>query len=185
MGTIITGFLAFVSLGLLFVSGGLCLNTAVRVRGIPEYDKNTDLQQAHKWSTIGGVAAIVAGALLLIGTIILFVYTAGLATGSLFFYGLMFLSLAGVIVAGAMAAIAANYIKKSGVSNNIGSYTTSLIAAILAFVGAAIIIVIVLVRIFYKPKEAGTGRYSSSSNTDDIDRQIEKLEAAGLDVDDD
>jgi len=183
MGTIITALLAFVSLGLLFVSGGLCLNTAVRVRGISGYDQNEDLQQAHKWATIGGVVAIVAGALLLIGTIILMVWSLGSLTGNYFFYGLMFLSLAGVIVAGVMAAISANYIKKSGVTDNIGSYTTSLIAAILAFVGGAIIIVIVLVRIFYKPKEAGTGSYSSSS-TNDIDRQIEKLEAAGFDDDD-
>ncbi len=153
--SIITGGLSVLSVIILAVSAGFLLNAAVRITGIKEKDYTTDpdLKLAHRYASWGGGVGIITAILIVIGTILLFYFGGALLGGGKFFvYGILFLSLAGVIATGILAALTAYYINKADVKDNNLSYQQSIIAAVLAIVGFFFILTITLVRIFEKPK---------------------------------
>lgn len=138
------------------IASGFLTDASRRITNIPEYESdNSDLKTAHKFSEIGAIVGWITLSLMLIGAILLFVFASEILVGfsSYFIYGFLALSLLGTIVVGILAVLTAVYINRAKVENNEGSYKNSIIASVLAIVVFVLVITVLLIKVFYKPKK--------------------------------
>ena len=175
-------------LGLTFtafvISCGFITDSSRKIGNLPEKETNKDLQNAHKNSIISAVVGWITVAMLLIALGI-FIYLSVIfseeeyATGTgggfsnMFINGALFLSLAGIITTGIFSILTANDIKKSEVTDNNNSYRNAIIAAVISVITFVAIIIVFIIKLFYKPKPKGEKE----------DVEIEKLENELGDVD--
>lgn len=154
-------------LGLTFtafvIAAGFCTDSSRRIGNLPEKETNKDLQNAHHYSIIASVVSWITVAMLLIALGI-FIYLSVIfseeeyATGTgggfsnMFINGALFLSLAGIITTGIFSILTANDIKKSEVKNNNNSYRNAIIAAVISVITFVAVIIIFIIKLFYKPK---------------------------------
>lgn len=146
MGLFINLLFLAISFITLAVAGGFSTNGAVRVTGIPAWDKNPDLYTAHKYLSISATVCWVTVAVIIVGAIVYAIFGAEtvelgtLGWADYVVYGLLFLSLAATIGVGILSAIAAQKIAASGVTENNSSRRQAIIAAVLAIVASVAII---------------------------------------------
>jgi membrane-bound ClpP family serine protease len=155
MGIFINIVFLVVSVIALAISAGFCANSAVRLQGADGYNTNSDIGTAHKWLSWGAVAGWIGVAIIILCIILYLIFGSETveATGNLFIYGMLFLSLAATIVVGVFSAMGAYYINKANVQNNNGAYKTSIIAAVLGIVAFTFILITFLIKMFYHPKK--------------------------------
>jgi cell division protein FtsX len=138
------------------ISAGFITDSSRRITTIPEYESNnSDLNTAHKYSTIAAIAAWISISLMVIAAILLFVFASEVLIGfsSYFIYGFLGLSLLGTFIVGILSILTAVYINKAKVENNEGAYKSAIIAAVLATVVFVLVITVLLIKVFYKPKK--------------------------------
>ncbi len=155
MGVIINIIFFGISFITLAVAGGFATNSAVRFKGIPNWESNDDLKTAHKYLTIAAVVTwITVAVILLLGILyVVFVGSETMGTGmGIVIYGLMFLALGATIAVGILSAIAAQKISDSKVTKDNNARRQAIIAAVLALVSAAGLIIGLIV-MFFKPKK--------------------------------
>ena len=149
----------------LAVSSGFIVNSAIRVAGLPEYSSNNFLKSAHRYLVIASVVGWLTVFFLLVATGLAIFFApeeteAGAVTGvssSHYIVDiLLVITLLATAAVGILAAIAANEIHKSGVSNNNLSYRNTIIAAVLSIVVAVFIIAALIFTLTYKPKKKVT-----------------------------
>jgi MFS family permease len=125
---------AFVALA---VAGGFATNAAVRVTGITGWDKDKNLDSAHKYLSIAAVVTWITVAVILVLGIVYIIFfmeeTLGLFT-NLVIYAFLFLSLAATAIVGVLSAIAAQKIADSKTTSNNSGRTQAIVAAVLAIV---------------------------------------------------
>jgi hypothetical protein len=162
MSFIINIILLILSVIVLGVSGGFATNSAVRLTGVTGYDDNEDLKNGHKYLSIAAIICWITVALLIILTVLFIVFTpeeaeAGAVTGlsfkDYFVYGLLFITLATVLVIGILSAIGSNYIRISGVEDNNLAYRQAIIATVLSIICFTILLIGLILKFTYKPKK--------------------------------
>ena len=147
--------LAFVDL---IIASGYISNSTRLITDIPSYSSNAKLTSAHHYGTIASVIGwLTVVALLIIGGLYLFfgLETAEF-TGSIFVYGILFITLIAIIAVGVLAAIAAGDIGSAKVTDNKGSYRGMIIGAILGIVGFVLVLTVLILKFTYKPKNKTT-----------------------------
>lgn len=152
------------------ISAGFLTDASRRITTIPEYESdNSDLNTAHKYSEIGAILAWITVSLMIIVAVLLFVFASEILVGfsSYFIYGFLALSLLGTIIVGILAVLTAVYINRAKVENNEGAYKNSIIASVLAIVVFVLVITVLLIKVFYKPKK----------KEESIDKEITTLKA--------
>ena len=139
----------------LAIAGYFATAAAVKVTKIDNWDNNDKLRSAHRNLTWAAVITWITIALILVGAILYFIYGLETAaeTGKYVAWGLLALSLIAVIFVGILSAIAASDINTSGVSDKKSADRDAVIAAILGIVGSVLIITVLLISVFYKPKK--------------------------------
>ena len=154
-----------VSFIVLAISSGFIVNSAIRVAGLPEYSSNDFLKSAHRYLTIAAVVGWLTVFFLLVATGLAIFFSpeeteagavTGVSTSHYIVDIFLVITLLATAAVGILAAIAANDIHKSGVSNNNLSYRNSIIAAVLAIVVAVFIIAALIFTLTYKPKKKVT-----------------------------
>ena len=155
------------------IAGGFITNASQRITDIPNAGSNPKLNSAHKWSAIAAVIVWITVALLVIGFILVIIFSpeeaeAGTAEEGLtveasskssfsflniVIYGLLFLILAGVITVGILSAITANDIRTSGVPDNNNSEKQAIIGASISIVVFVFVLIALIVQFTYKPKK--------------------------------
>ena len=149
----------------LSVSSGFITNTAIRLKGLPEYSSNNFLQSAHKYATIAAVVGWLTVFFLLVATGLAIFFApeeteAGAVTGvspSHYIVDiLLVLTLLAVGAVGILSAITASDVNKSKISNNNLTYRNSIIAAVLAIIVFVFILTALIFTLTYKPKKKVT-----------------------------
>jgi hypothetical protein len=155
MGIMISAiFLGIAFLGFA-ISAGFLTHSTVQITKIPGYSSNTDLASAHRYGTIGSIVAWITIAFMVIGFILLLIFGAEVLVGfgTEILYFLLFISLLGVITTGILAALVASDINKAKVSDNMGSYRSAIISAVIAIPVFVFLLIAIGVKLFYKPKK--------------------------------
>lgn len=172
---IIAPILLIISFITFAISGGFITDASRKITTIPEYESNnSDLNAAHKYSEIAAIVCWITVSLMVIGAILLFVFASEILVGfsSYFIYGFLGLSLLGVIIVGILSILTAININRAKVTNNEGSYKNAVIAAVLSIVVFVLVITVLLIKIFYKPKK----------KEEPIDKEISTLKAELTDL---
>jgi len=161
MGLVINIILLGIAFITFAIAGGFLTSSATRITDIPEYQaQNPDLVAAHRWASIGAIVTWITIALMLIGIILYIVFALETAafTSKFFIYALLFLSLIGTIVVGILAALTANDINKSNVTNNNLSYRQAIIAAVLGIVVFVLLVILLILTFVHKKKIDGKAK---------------------------
>ena len=154
-----------VSFIVLAISSGFIVNAAIRVAGLPEYSTNNSLKNAHRYLVIASVVGWLTVFFLLVATGLAIFFApeeteagavTGVSTSHYIVDILLVITLLATGAVGVLAAIAANDIHKSNVSNNNLSYRNAIISAVLAIVVAVFIIAALIFTLTYKPKKKVT-----------------------------
>ena len=151
--------IAFLTLS---IASGFSTNAAIRVAGLSEYSSNDFLKSAHRYLVIASVVGWLTVFFLLVATGLAIFFSpeeteagavTGVSTSHYIVDIFLVITLLATVAVGILAAIAANDIHKSGVSNNNLSYRNSIVAAVLAIVVAVFIIAALIFTLTYKPKK--------------------------------
>ena len=149
MGLIINVFLFIGTFILLIVAAGFATDGARRI----ESENDSDLESAHKWLTWTAVISWISVALIILGGILYAYWGLGniVKTGNWVIYIMLFLSMVLVILIGIFSAIAASKMNNTEADNK-GAYHQAIVAAVLGIVGFILILTLLLITFFYKPK---------------------------------
>lgn len=148
--------LLFISFVAFAISSGFITDSSRRIGNLPEKSTNEDLQAAHKYSIWASIVGWISVALLVVAGILIVIYSAEIyesGFASWLVTGLLFFTLAGSAIVGVLAAITANDIEKSGVSQNNNSRRQAIIAAVLAIITFVAVLIAFFIKMFYKPKD--------------------------------
>jgi len=149
----LNAFLFFGAFIVLAIAGGYSTSAAVKL----QKSSDPDLRYSHtllSWSAV--ICWISIAAILVGGGLYLFFFSETVEeTGSWIVDGFLFLTLVLVASVGILAAIAATKINSTQADNN-GAYRQTIIAAILGIVGFVMVLIIIGIKFFYKPKNGET-----------------------------
>jgi len=163
MGLVVNIILFGLSFITLAISGGFSTNAAVRITKIPNYKDNKKLESAHRNLSIAAVITWITVAALVIGIILFLIFGSeetaaaeeetGISFGSIIVYFLLGVSLFATIFVGILSAIAAGEINDSGVPNKDLANRQAIIGAVLAIVGAVLILGALIGKYIYGRKQ--------------------------------
>ncbi len=150
----------------LLITSGFTTDAAVRVTKIDDWKENPKLKAAHKNLTWAAIIGWLSVTLILISAVLFLFFgteeavpeaieadkTGGPNFITIFIYGMLIISLIATIFVGILSAMASADINDSKVKDNKSSAKQSIIAAVLAILGALILIITLALKFFYKPK---------------------------------
>lgn len=163
MGIVVNIILFGLSFITLSISGGYSTNSAVRITKIPNYKDDKKLESAHRNLSIAAVITWITVAAIIIGAILFLIFgseetvaaeeSTGISFGSIIVYFLLGVSLLATGFVGVLSAIAAGEINDSDVPNKKSANRQAIIAAVLAIVGAVLILGALIGKYIYGRKQ--------------------------------